>query len=1192
MHHSWHGRSPGRGRAAHIAGALGLLLAGATLPVIAAPGEAAAAPVTCSSAVADQELAQKVAASCKTKVEIMAARTQTGQAFANPDGSTTLETSVSPRWVKRGDGSWADVDTTLVRSADGTLAPSASPSGVRFSAGGVGPVVTMVQGGKRLDLGWPGKLPAPVVDGATATYPEVLPGVDLAMTATVTGFQHVLVVKDAKAAANPALRRIRFTVGGDVTAKATPDGHVRFADRSDRTLALTSAASTWDSSIDFASAGEVLPGVSESQLKAARANPAKGLVSNASRPGVSAVSKPLGVGVAGSDLELVPDPSALSDPKTVYPLFIDPAISPGSTNWAYANSIDSNWDIGGMAWVGRNSFDGSLYRSYFDFPTESGGLTWRGKHILGASVNLWLDHSYSCTDTPTYLYRLNGAITVGMAGRMPWSTRPLGSSANYLTSAGSHANEAGGCGANQPDMFVSFVGGNLPGDVQAVANAGWTVYPVGLCACTNTNAGESTQDRWKKFFTNTTNDGHGAPSLSVTYNTVPGTPANLHPHSGVACGGYVGTTSPSIEAQYVDADGSDTLNATFEWKQLPSGAVTQVAGPAKPANNVGSVQLNLGAAAEGKSYSFRVQTNDGNDASPWSGWCDFTVDATAPTTPVVTSAAYPACNPAGIGTCTAPGGPGVSGQFTFSEPAGDPNGSDVISYNWGWTSPPTNTVTVAAGAASPAMTLTPPRFGLNTLYVSSKDPGGHTSPIKAYTFLVGSPSAAVANYPLDDIRTHGLTDLVSNVALTGTNVTWAANSRIMGATTASFGAGSDAKTAGTLLDTSKSFSVSAWVKIVDVTANNRAIVSQEGTNTSGFVLYNSADTTSFVFTMYDSDSTTAASTSVSAPATVDVWTHLTAVYDAGEKTMKLYKDGVLAQTASRTATPWNATGKFHVGWAKVAGAAMPLGISRAGDVRAWSRAVTTDDLLGTNADATNGVPAMPGVLAATEVGNWDFSGGVDCYCDNVLDGAYFGRPATLDPGWANASPTTQFTAAGHDGNDALQVNGALGQGGYAKVNTPVLVTDESLTVSAWVKLASLPTNEGVVIQQGESIGSIIKLNYTGGTTPRWNFSVNTTNGTGGLAWTTAVSNAAPTAGTWVHLVGVFDRPAGKVTLYVNGVAQTTVGNGAKGLDSTGPLMLGGLMGGTGSTLNGVIDQVKVYQGALSAREVMALYQQG
>ena len=58
---------------------------------------------------------------------------------------------------------------------------------------------------------------------------------------------------------------------------------------------------------------------------------------------------------------------------------------------------------------------------------------------------------------------------------------------------------------------------------QEAANRNDSVFTIGICACEPDGTGESTQGRWKKFHVN--ND----TTMSVTFNTVPGTPTSCRP---------------------------------------------------------------------------------------------------------------------------------------------------------------------------------------------------------------------------------------------------------------------------------------------------------------------------------------------------------------------------------------------------------------------------------------------------------------------------------------------------------------------------------------------------------------------------------------------------------------------------------------------------------------------------------------
>jgi hypothetical protein len=152
-----------------------------------------------------------LAAQTGVRVEVTSLRTETEDVYANPNGSFTMVQRVLPVRVRQG-SSWVPVDTTLRKLPDGSVRPAATTVPVAFSGGGATPIARVSVRGTDFSLGWPGVLPAPVLSGDTATYPDVLPDVDLIVTADVLGFSEVLVVKTPAAARHPDLRTLHLTM--------------------------------------------------------------------------------------------------------------------------------------------------------------------------------------------------------------------------------------------------------------------------------------------------------------------------------------------------------------------------------------------------------------------------------------------------------------------------------------------------------------------------------------------------------------------------------------------------------------------------------------------------------------------------------------------------------------------------------------------------------------------------------------------------------------------------------------------------------------------------------------------------------------------------------------------------------------------------------------------------------------------
>ncbi|MCM9080066.1 ricin-type beta-trefoil lectin domain protein [Streptomyces spororaveus] len=126
--------------------------------------------------------------------------------------------------------------------------------------------------------------------------------------------------------------------------------------------------------------------------------------------------------------------------------------------------------------------------------------------------------------------------------------------------------------------------------------------------------------------------------------------------------------------------------------------------------------------------------------------------------------------------------------------------------------------------------------------------------------------------------------------------------------------------AGPGVDTTRSFTVSAWAK----SDKPSVLLSQDGQRSSGFMLWHDGDGTwRFAMSVKDDDNWAYDQTATmndAAKVQVGVWTQLTATYDATTGLIALYVNGTLAGTGHHTkANIWNATGPLVLGRYKYQG---------------------------------------------------------------------------------------------------------------------------------------------------------------------------------------------------------------------------------------------------------------------------------
>ncbi|GAA5162977.1 MULTISPECIES: LamG-like jellyroll fold domain-containing protein [Amycolatopsis] len=169
--------------------------------------------------------------------------------------------------------------------------------------------------------------------------------------------------------------------------------------------------------------------------------------------------------------------------------------------------------------------------------------------------------------------------------------------------------------------------------------------------------------------------------------------------------------------------------------------------------------------------------------------------------------------------------------------------------------------------------------------------------------------------------------------------------------------------------------------------------------------------------------------------------------------------------------------------------------------------------------------------------------------------------------------------AGKSGS-ALATNGS---GQYADTGAALLNTEGSYSVAAWVKFNAVGDGFQTVVSQDGGSNSAFYLQYSGAD-HKLAFS---------FVGTRALAPVTPEPNRWYHLVGVRDAASGTLKLYVDG-QQAATKSVCLGDASTGHTVIGrGQYGGNPvDYLNGAVDQVHVYDRALSDADVAALYGSG
>lgn len=913
--------------------------------------------------------------------------TETAQITAQPEGGFSLVSSPEPVRANR-NGKWVPVDTTLHRNVDGSFAPAAPAYGnVTLSGGGTAPLAVTTSGATTYTVSWLTSLPAPTIQGDTATYANVLPGVDLEASATVTGgFSEVLVVHDARAAANPALAKLDLPT--KVAGGRAVDGEAGGVEVRGGNTLTASTPFMWDSNIS-------VPAQTTSKAKLAPD------ASNTSHAGQAARIAPIQTHASDGNLTLMPDKRLLTDKSTVFPVYLDPSfnwhsptdnmatpaydeVKQGSpcTNTSFYNTSD---DQGYMA-VGVNDFPGftcrGVMRTYYQWTLPS--VIW-GAHIgnvsgqPGATVNATKVYSGTCS-TGTINLHWAGGIGPGTS----WNSQP-----GY---GGSIAQQSfgpvrSGC-APGSDQWIAH-GFDVTGAIaqSAAAHAGQITF-----ALTDDAGERAHSDAGYSRFMHT-------PTLQIFFNRAPNTPGanELSAASGadnVGCatsapypymGKAIATNTPVLSSRVSDVDG-DHVQAKFQYWVEGAGQNTGLS--ANEIDSGGTAQFSLpnsfvSSLSNGQVVDWQVQVTDGIDWSGWSTTCHFIAEPTAPSAPSVnsTDGKYPSTGTVGSVS-------GTPGRFTVSSTGGTVSklvdGFDEVPPK---TNPPSADVMTLNGSAAIS--------GAGRWKLS--DGNGTTA-----ADSTGSAPATLTG------TTSWTTDPSRGKVLTLNGNGFAA-------------------TNGPVIKTDGSFTVSVWVNATSATGSG-AVLGQDSVFASGFYLENVDGKWSFSKLASDdlnAGAIRAESTNAPQPG---VWTHLAGVYDAANGRMTLYVNGQ-AQGTATDSTPYSANGPFTIGRAQWNATVAGDFFGSVSDVQAYQAALSPTDIGKVYAGGTIGPAARWRMIEGTGTNLADASG--NNHSMTLSGGGVTWRPATDDaPAIALADPNGYGATSG----PVLNTQQSFTVSAWAKVN--------------------------------------------------------------------------------------------------------------------------------------------------------------
>jgi hypothetical protein len=1018
-------------------------------------------------------------------------------------------------------------------------------------------------------------------------------GIDLEVTATTRGYAENLVVRNAAAA--QALTDVSFGLFSRNTTVSVNDGAMLVKDSTGKVLFAGDASSMWDSSgVGTEAERNLGPGGGDRHAK-------------------------MTVYATANTVTLTPDHAFLTDPATKFPVVLDPDTSCNTcVSQAHVvvqsgfpnapNYNQSTQDLSNLKAGYETQDAAAVSRSYFQVNTTQ----LAGAKIHNATVNTKLLHSTACAGAGN---GPNGSTGSAADDTGLWLSNVIGPSTTWnnqpgLVTAISATNRTN-CG-DAPNVDMQF---DAAGAAQYVADRDAPTVTLMLGSTTDVYNGQRLLSSWRRFALD--------PVLQVNYNKWPSIPGNLKTQFTLPCvqgagRPWVATRNPEIQGYAFDPDGGNVTESF----QVDAGTVGNIvpntrhsAGVTVGSGSTAQLTLPDGWIPSDGNYTWVTSDFDGELWSHDSQACEFTVDSVAPPSPKVFMTGTPPSMQGEPATFTVSVGLATAGLYDIDHFIYTTDGSEPDPQTSPTAAAQPNADNSAAGAT---LTVTALNSLQNYIHVRAVNRAGTPSLHDATCIASLTLDASSCSYSVPDSLTPA-TGLVGawgfdemtgrtisdSVAATpgnagvpahpatligggdwrpghdhGTPWTHPDTSGYAQSTSGSLtldGTSGYVKAGAPVIDTSQSFTASAWVYLVQTGVTRAAMTVGDGTGSSFNLQYNKElDNWTFSLPSDQSGNPTFYRATATTPLQLNVWTHLVGTYDASTGAIKLYVDGVPQRPA--TGKAWRSNGFLTIGAA--GGGITDFFPGLIDSPQVWQRALSAQevrDLAQTAAPLAQynlGEACGPDLNSKTskvisQAAYWPMDEGSGATANDV--GRYADK-AILTGGYTWTD--------GHAGGKAAHFDGSSAT---AATQYSVVDTSRSFTVSAWAKVDDLKGYYTVVAQHG-SLQDAFQIRYSFDVN-RWVFGMTTSDSaTEDYQW--ALSDQVAQPGQWTLVTGVFDRASMEIRIYLNGKRQA-----ARSVSSVwqavGSTYIGSMSGHT-AYFKGAIGQVQLWNQALTDDQVAAL----